>query len=156
MRSCGNFIDHRVGYGGIGGAVAIGTWRVEDDGVFFATFLFVDGGEGAEELAGDVGEDGRATGGDFVLGEEEEQAGEEVVDLGGGGEVVELGGEGGGDFGRLGRGRSGRVGVLGAERLVAKAEQAATHAIGEAMVASSRVIDGAGFSELLGHGWVPF
>jgi hypothetical protein len=45
--------------------------------------------EGAEELVGDVGE-------------EEEQTGEEVVDLGGGGEVVEVGGEGGGNFGGLG------------------------------------------------------
>ena len=50
------------------------------------------GGESAEKLAGDVGEDGGASGGDFVLGEEKEQAGEEVVDLGGGGEVVEVGG----------------------------------------------------------------
>ena len=48
------------------------------------------------------------------------------------------------------------MGVLGAVGLAAEAEQAAAHAIGEAMVATSGVIDGAGFSELLGHGWFSF
>jgi hypothetical protein len=54
------------------GAVAVGAWHVEDDGGLFAIFLFGDGGEGAEELVGDVGEDGGAAGGDFVLREEEQ------------------------------------------------------------------------------------
>jgi hypothetical protein len=89
------------------------------------------------------------------LREEEEQAREEIVDLGGGGEVVEVGGEGGGDFCGVRLGRSGKLGVLGAERLAAEAEQAATHAVGEAMAAAGRVIDGAGLSELLSHGWFP-
>src|SRR6266481_7083932 len=96
----------RVGIGrlrwlslGWGGTVTLWTGHVEDDGGVLAIFFFGDGGEGAEELVGDVGEDGGAAGGDFVLGEEEEQAREEVVDLGGGGEVVEVGGESGGDFG---------------------------------------------------------
>jgi hypothetical protein len=35
-----------------------------------SVFLFGDGGEGAEELVGDVGKDGGAAGGDFVLWEE--------------------------------------------------------------------------------------
>src|SRR6266404_7270923 len=84
-----------------GGTVTLWTGHVEDDGGVLAIFFFGDGGEGAEELVGDVGEDGGAAGGNFVLREEEEQAGEEVVDLGGGGEVVEVGGEGGGEFCRV-------------------------------------------------------
>src|SRR6266849_4707773 len=133
------------------GAIAVGAGHVEDDLGGLGVFLLGDGGEGAEELVGDVGEDGGAAGGDFVLREEEEQAGEEVIDLGGGGEVVEVGGKGGGDFGGVGLWRSGGLGMLGGERLAAEADQATTHAVGEAKVAASRVIDGAGFSELRSH-----
>jgi hypothetical protein len=89
---------------------AVGAGGVEDD---VDGFLF-DGGDGAEELAGNVGEDGGAAGGDFVLGEKEEQAREEVVDLGGGGEVVEVGGEGGGGFCGVGAVVR-QVGVAGTE-----------------------------------------
>src|SRR5229473_5183489 len=80
------------------GAIAVGAGHVEDDLGRPVVFLG-NGWEGAEELVGDVGKDGGTAGGDFVLGEEEKQSREEVVDLGGGGEVVEVGGEGGGDFG---------------------------------------------------------
>lgn len=80
----------------------VGAGHVDDDGGGLGVLLFGDGWKGAEELAGDIGEDGGAAGGDFVLGEEEEQAREEVVNLGGGGEVVEVGGESGGDFGSVG------------------------------------------------------
>ena len=118
-------------------AGALGVLHVDDDRGL-GVFLFGDGGEGAEELVGDVGE-------------EEEQTGEEVVDLGGGGEVVEVGGEGGGDFCGVGLGRSGNLGVLGAERLAAEADEAATHAVGETIVAAIGVMDGAGFSELRSH-----
>jgi len=134
-----------------GGAVAVRAWHVEDDGGFLAIFFLGDGGEGAEELIGDVGEDGGATGGDFVLREKKEQAREEIVDLCGGGEVVEVSGEGGGDLGGVGLGRSGNLGVLGAERLAAEADEAAAHAVGETIVAASGVRDGTGFSELWGH-----
>ena len=139
-----------------GRAGALWAWHVEDDGGGLGVFLLGDSREGAEELVGDVGEDGGAAGGNFVLREEEEQAGEEVVDLGGGSEVVEVDGEGRGDFGGVGRGWSGNLGVLGAERLGAKADQAATHAVGEAIVAAIGVMDGAGFSELRSHCWFPF
>ena len=131
--------------------VAVWAGHVEDDLGGLGVFLFGDGGEGAEELVSDVGEDGGAAGGDLVLREEEEQSREEVVNLGGGGEIVEVGGEGGGDFGGVGWGRASNLSVLGAERLGAEADEAAAHAVGEAVVAASRVIDGAGFSELLGH-----
>jgi hypothetical protein len=66
-----------VGVGRLGRRdfVALRTGHVEDDCCGLGVFLFGDGGEGAEELVGDVGEDGGAAGGDFVLREEEEQAG---------------------------------------------------------------------------------
>ena len=133
------------------GEVALGTWHVEDDLSGLGVFLFGDGGEGAEELVGDVGEDGGAAGGDFVLREEEEEAREEIVDLGGGGEVVEVGGEGGGDFGgfrlilwQAGVGRA-EMGIRGRGR------ETAAPAVGKAMGAASGVVDEAGFSSLLGH-----
>ena len=53
-------------------------------GVFFVAFcllgFLVDGVDSAEELVGDIAEDGGAAGGDFILREQEEQAGEEVVE----------------------------------------------------------------------------
>src|ERR1700740_2010259 len=81
---------------------ALRAGEVEDELSRVGVFFLIDGGKGAQELAGDVGEDGGATGGDFVLGEEEQETGEEVVDLGGGGEVVEFGGEGGAGSGGVG------------------------------------------------------
>jgi hypothetical protein len=51
------------------GAIAFGAGHVEDDLGRLVVFLG-DGGEGAEELVGDIGEDGGAAGGDFVLREE--------------------------------------------------------------------------------------
>jgi len=42
-------------------------------GIFFGIEFAVDGGEGAEELIGDVSEDGGTTGRDFVFGEEKER-----------------------------------------------------------------------------------
>ena len=140
----------------MGGTVTVWAGHVEDDRGGLGVFLFGDGGEGAEELVGDIGKDGGAAGGDFVLREKEEQAGEEVVDLGGGGKVVEVDGEGGGDFSGVGWRRRGNVGVLGAKRLAAEADQPATHAVGETKVAAIGVVDGAGFSELRSHWWFPF
>jgi hypothetical protein len=37
----------------------------------------IDGGEGAKELVGDVGEDGGAARGNFIFGEEEKKPSEE-------------------------------------------------------------------------------
>src|SRR6266478_1519488 len=76
----------------------LGNGHVADDlgrlvGIFFGIEFAVDGGEGAEELIGDVREDGGTTGRDFVFGEEKEKAGEEVVDGDGGAEFLEVGGE---------------------------------------------------------------
>jgi len=55
--------------------------HVEDDLGGLGVYLFSDGGESAEELVGDVGEDG-ARRVEICPGEEEEQAREEVIDLG--------------------------------------------------------------------------
>ena len=53
-------------------------------GVFFVAFcllgFLVDGVDSAEELVGDVAEDGGAARGDFILREEQEETGEEVVE----------------------------------------------------------------------------
>ena len=48
------------------------------------------------------------------------------------------------------------MGVLGAERLGAEADEATAHAVGEAIVAAPRVMDRAGFSESRSHWWLPF
>jgi hypothetical protein len=70
-------------------------------GIFFGVEFAVDGGEGMEELIGDVSEDGGTTGRDFVFGEEKEKAGKEVVDGDGGAEFLEVSSEGGGGVGGL-------------------------------------------------------
>jgi hypothetical protein len=139
----------------LGGTVTVWAGHVEDDRGGLGVFLFGDGGEGAEELVGDIGKDGGAAGGDFVLGEEEEQAREEIVDLSGGGKVVEVGGEGRGYLACM----AGGVGLVRGERSVGWAEvgvavgriETAAPAVGKAMDAASGVIDEARFSGLRGH-----
>jgi hypothetical protein len=54
------------------GAVAVWAGHVEDDLSGLGILLFGYCRQGAEELVGDIGEDGGAAGGDFVLGEEQE------------------------------------------------------------------------------------
>ncbi len=104
--------------------------------MFFGVEFAVDRGEGAEQLIGDVSEDGGTTGRDSVFGEEKEKAGEEVVDGDGGAEFLEVGGEGGGGVGGLALVLD-AGGVIGAERRVrVEGEKAATHAVGEAMGAA--------------------
>jgi hypothetical protein len=72
--------------------------------------LVLDDGDGAEELIGDVGEDGGRSGRDFVLCEEQKQPGEEVVARRGGFELGEISGEfSGGGFDAL------KLGVAGAK-----------------------------------------
>src|SRR4029077_20324195 len=64
---------------------------------FLRIELAVDGGEGTEELVGDVGEDGGTACGDPGLDHEDEELGKELIDLAGGPEVVELDQEVGGE-----------------------------------------------------------
>jgi hypothetical protein len=78
-------VEDDVGNGGIVGGLGV-------------EFL-VDGGEGAELEAVDIGHDAGVARGDAAFDEEDEEAGEEVVDLRGGLEVGEKAGEGGGEVG---------------------------------------------------------
>src|SRR5579859_7223198 len=97
--------------------VVIGVFRVV---VIAAIFLVVvDGGEGAEQEVGDVGEDGGAAWGDAAFGEEMVEGAEGVVDA-----LGPLKGEGaGGKSGReifgvagLGSGVTGAEGAVGVDR----------------------------------------
>ena len=69
---------------------AVRTGKIQDDGGAGCVFgglrlpFLLDGREGAEELVGDVGQDGGAARGDAVLREMDEERGEEVIDLRGG------------------------------------------------------------------------
>jgi hypothetical protein len=60
--------------------------------------LVFHGRDGPKELVGDVGQNGGATRGDTVFGEEKEKTGEKVVDGGCGLEFGDAGGEGGGQI----------------------------------------------------------
>jgi len=75
----------------------------------------VGGGQGADELVGDVGEDGGTAGGDAVSGEEDEKIFEEAVEAVEGIEVLRVGGE----FGRevVGLEVFGEFGVARAEAI---------------------------------------
>jgi len=79
---------------------------------FVTVELVLDGGEGAEEQAGDVGESSGAPGGDVAAGEETKEMGEGMVDALGGLEVFGVFGEQVGEIGGVG---GGRFGVAGAE-----------------------------------------
>ena len=107
-------------------------------------------------MVGDVGEDGGAPRGDFIFGEEEKKPSEEFVDGDGGAEFLEVGGEDGGSFRRVLL-ILGELGVSGTVRGIEVTDvEAATLAVGEAMRATSGVIDGAGVSDLLVHFFFPW
>jgi len=139
--------------------VSVWTRHVKDD-LYWLVFaglgveFVVDGGQGAKELVGDVGEDGGAARGDFIFGEEEKKPSEEFVDGNGGAEFLEVGGEDDGSF----RGVLlilGQLGVGGTVRGIEITDvEAATLTVGEAMRATSEVIDGAGVSDLLVHSFL--
>src|ERR1700676_2190912 len=97
-------------------------------------FVFaVEGRYGAEELVGDVGEDGGTARRDAILRDEKEQAGEEIVDVGGGVELAESGGERVGEIGGCGAILR-ELGVTGTEASVGGGDrEAAAGAVGEAV-----------------------
>jgi len=99
----------------------------------------IDGGEGAKELVGDVGEDGGAARRrDFIFGEEEKKSSEEFVDGDGGAEFLEVGGEDGGSFRRVLL-ILGKLGVDGAVRGIKGSDvDAATLTVGETMARNER------------------
>ena len=76
-------------------------------------------------MIGDVGEDRRAAGRDFVFREEEEQAGEEIVDGYSGTKFLEVSGEGNGGVGssRWFSGRRARLGQKAESTLEAERRQ---------------------------------
>ena len=116
--------------------------------------FFLDGREGAEELVGDVGQNGGAARRDAVLREMDEERGEEVIDLRGGFEGGGVGGQSG-DEAVIERGRA----RLGEARGVAETMQGTGVRDGEAAAASrGRVVLAAGqvlwrvvVSGFLGH-----
>jgi hypothetical protein len=108
--------------------------RRDDDlelGGFVAGELVLDGGEGAEEQAGDVGESGGAAGGDVASGEETKEMGEGMVDALGGLEVFGVLGEQVGEV--VGVGGS-RFGVAGAELGLWVQDEASALAAGRGVV----------------------
>src|SRR4029077_3059777 len=164
-----SFVSNLIGFpgllvGGVGcvlrrswvSQVTFGSGRVEDESSGLGVFLLGDCWEGAEELVGNVGEDGGTARGDFVLREEEEQTREEVVDLSGGSKVVEVGGEGGGDFSGIRLiGREGRVGWAEVWARAGGVEAAAP-AVGKTIGATGGAVDKAGVRCLQGHLEFPF
>jgi hypothetical protein len=64
-------------------------------GMLVLRFVFaIEGRNGAEELVSDVGEEGGTARRDAILRDEQEKAGEEIIDVGSGVELAESGGEG--------------------------------------------------------------
>jgi hypothetical protein len=105
----------------------------------------VDGAVGVEELVGDVAKDGGAAGGDAAFGYEDEEAGEELADIGTGGELGEFGEEFGGEVGEIalvllegGAEGGGGVIVLAAKTKMGSAgEFLAAFAVGEKVLAAA-------------------
>jgi hypothetical protein len=103
----------------------------------------LDAGKGAEKEVANIGEDGSAAGGDALLSEEDQNVREKFVDLGGGIELVELGGESGKirDAGLA----KGRTSVAPTEMGIGVHDgDAALAVFGGLMLTTTRFIDGAG------------
>ena len=100
----------------------------------------LDGGESAEELIGDVGENGGTASGDAILNLEDDEPGEEVVDAIEAVEVFGILDEFGSEVGGLHI--FGKSGVTSAETWIGvRDEFAAARAIGEAMLAAVGIIN---------------
>ncbi len=104
---------------GASSSVALGFRHVDDDSPWLAGFFLLDRGEGAEEEVASIGHDGSAARGDAVLGLEEKEAGEEIVDGDGGTEFSETGDEFGGEIGGFVKllPAAGVLGAKGGERI---------------------------------------
>ena len=78
LAACGGGMLRAGCAGNVRAGRIVGAGHVDDDldrgvGILLGIELAIDGGQGTEELIRDVGEYGGAAGGDFVVGEEEEQ-----------------------------------------------------------------------------------
>lgn len=130
--------------------------------------FLLDGREGAEELVGDVSQDGGAARGDAVLREMDEERGEEVIDLRGGFEgggvcgkngaeaVIERGGTRLGEVpigrGEAPRGRGEARGVAETVRGAGVLDgETAAAAGGRVVLAAGQVLLGVTVSRFLGH-----
>jgi hypothetical protein len=102
-----------------------------DLGGFVVVELILDGGKGAEEQAGDVGESSGAAGGDVSAGEETKEMGEGMVDALRGLEVFGVLGEQVGEVVGVG---GGRFGVARAELGLRVLDEASALAAGRSVV----------------------
>jgi hypothetical protein len=108
----------------------------------------LDGGESAEELIGDVGENGGTAGGGAVLSLEDDEPCEEIVDAIETVKIVGIFDEFGSEVGRLHI--FGKSGVTRAETGIGMGDEfAAARAIGEAMLTAVGIIDGKRLKYLL-------
>jgi hypothetical protein len=111
----------------------------------FALALEFDGGECAEEEIAGVDQDAGAARGDAIFREQDDEPGDEFIDVGGGGEFLEAGGEFGGEIDD-GAGGGLEMGVIAAVEAGIGAEgEAATASCGEDVAAAGQVIGIAGF-----------
>ena len=124
--------------------------RLRDFGRLFGLHA-LDGGESAEELIGDIGENGGTARGDAVLSLENDELGEEVVDAVEAVELFRILNEFGSEVGGLHI--FGKRGVTRAETGIRVGDEfAAASAIGEAMLAAVGIIDRKRVGRLLGFG----
>ena len=111
-----------------------------DDRSGLGAVFFVAGGQGADELVGDVREEGGAASGDAVSGGKDEEVFKEAVEAVKGVEVFGVGGELVGEV--VGLEVLGEFGVARAETGIrGRDELAAAGAIGEAMLAARGIVD---------------
>jgi hypothetical protein len=128
--------------------IVLGADEVEDDflGGVSGDFVFdVDGVQAAEEEIAGVGHDGAAARGEAVLGEEEQETGEELVDFAGGLELGEIAEEFGGETG---------IGIAagGTEEMAAAKAGLRVDGIGLATATAGRAMNAAGSG--LAKGWI--
>jgi hypothetical protein len=128
------------------GPLGDGRGNIHDDGAVLLVFLgwgmeFVfDGGEGAEEQVAGVGHDGGAAGRDAAFGLMKQEAGQEVVDGGGGFEFRNSLGEKSGEIGGPAE-IDGGTGMLGAEGGRRVRDEHAAAAVASMLLAAGKFVD---------------
>jgi len=129
--------------------IVLGARTVEDNLRALGRLHALDGSESAEELIGDVGENGGTASGDAILSLEDDEPGEEVINAIEAIEVFGIFDEFGSEVGGLRIFR--KCGVTRAETEIGVADElAAASAIGEAMLAAVGIIDRKRLRYLLG------
>jgi hypothetical protein len=138
MLKPGHYNLYRLAWGGLGlwgrfvGLVTLGGRQIPVPLDGLAIDFALDGDEGVKELIGDVGQDGGTARGNAVLDDQDEELGEELIDLVGGLEIVELDREVGGEVDVNGLRRLDlQCGMTKAEAGAQGAQAAAATACGE-------------------------